>query len=164
MDCVFLGYAIHSVGYRFLIINSSVPDMAVDTIMKSRDATFFEDVFSMKINTPDMSSHDSIFVPESHKPVIHAGDKTQGEIPEENNNTITRKSKIHRVVKSFGEDFIIYLVDDTPTIIVEAYNPLLTLTYGWKRCKVRWIQLCRMELRKWLIILMDVNLWGVNGC
>jgi hypothetical protein len=25
IDCVFLGYAIHSVGYRFLIINSRVP-------------------------------------------------------------------------------------------------------------------------------------------
>jgi hypothetical protein len=41
VDCVFLGYAIHSVGYRFLIINSKVPDMHVGTIMKSRDAIFF---------------------------------------------------------------------------------------------------------------------------
>jgi hypothetical protein len=138
--------------------------MAVDTIMESRDATFFEDVFFMKINTPSMSSHDSIFVPESHEPVIHADDETQGEILEKNNNTITRKSKRHRVVKSFGKDFIIYLVDDTPTIIAEAYNPLLTLTYGRKRCKVRWIQLCQMELGKWLIVLMDVNPWGVNVC
>ena len=43
VDCVFLGYAIHSVGYIFLIINSSVPKMTVDTIMDSRDATFFEE-------------------------------------------------------------------------------------------------------------------------
>ena len=41
IDCAFLGYAIHSVGYRFLIINSRVPDMLVGTIMESRDATFF---------------------------------------------------------------------------------------------------------------------------
>ena len=40
VDCVFLGFAIHSVGYRILIINSSVPKMAVDTIMESRDAIF----------------------------------------------------------------------------------------------------------------------------
>jgi hypothetical protein len=38
------------VGYRFLIINSSVPEMAVDTIMESRDATFFEIEFSMKMH------------------------------------------------------------------------------------------------------------------
>jgi hypothetical protein len=41
VDCVFLGYAIHSVGYRFLIINSEVPDVHVGTIMESRDAIFF---------------------------------------------------------------------------------------------------------------------------
>ena len=41
IDCAFLGYAIHSVGYRFLIINYRVPDMLVGTIMESRDATFF---------------------------------------------------------------------------------------------------------------------------
>jgi hypothetical protein len=41
IDCVFIGYAIHSVGYRFLIINSSIPEMTVDIIMESRDTTFF---------------------------------------------------------------------------------------------------------------------------
>ena len=41
VDCVFLDYAIHSVGYRFLIVKSGVPDMHVGTIMESRDATFF---------------------------------------------------------------------------------------------------------------------------
>jgi transposase InsO family protein len=41
VDCVFLGYALHSVGYRFLIVKSGVPDMHVGTIMESRDATFF---------------------------------------------------------------------------------------------------------------------------
>ena len=41
VDCVFLGFAIHSVGYRFLIINSRVPDVSVGTIIESRDATFF---------------------------------------------------------------------------------------------------------------------------
>jgi hypothetical protein len=41
VDCVFPGYAIHSVGYRFLIINSGVLDMIIGTIMESRDAIFF---------------------------------------------------------------------------------------------------------------------------
>ena len=50
VDCVFLGYAIHSVSYKFLIINSGVPDVNVGTIMKSRDATFFESEFSIKIH------------------------------------------------------------------------------------------------------------------
>ena len=50
VDCVFLGYAIHSVGYRFLIINSGVPDMHVGTIMDSRDATFFESELPMNMH------------------------------------------------------------------------------------------------------------------
>jgi hypothetical protein len=39
-DCVFLGYVFHSIGYKFLIINSRVLDMLVGTIMESRDAMF----------------------------------------------------------------------------------------------------------------------------
>ncbi|WVZ98076.1 hypothetical protein U9M48_043557 [Paspalum notatum var. saurae] len=37
--------------------------------------------------------------------------------PEEDNNEAPRKSKRQRVEKSFGNDFIVYLVDDTPTSI-----------------------------------------------
>jgi hypothetical protein len=40
VDRVFLGYAIHSVVYRFLIINSGVPDMIMGTIMEP-GATIF---------------------------------------------------------------------------------------------------------------------------
>jgi hypothetical protein len=31
-DCVFLGYAHHSIAYRFLVVKSEVPDMHVDII------------------------------------------------------------------------------------------------------------------------------------
>ena len=65
VDCVFLGYAIHSVGNRFLIINSSVPEMAVNTIMESRDATFFENEFPIK-NAPSKTGHEFI-IPMSMK-------------------------------------------------------------------------------------------------
>jgi hypothetical protein len=89
VDCVFLGYAIHSVGYRFLIINSSVSEMAVDTIMESRDATFFEDEFPMKNNSPSISSHDSVSIPESHEPIVHADVESNEKVPEEDNNIVT---------------------------------------------------------------------------
>jgi hypothetical protein len=91
VDYVFLTYAIHSVGYRFLIINSGVPDITVGTIMKSRDATFFEGEFPMKNNTPSMSSHDSISIPESHEPIVHADVETHEEISEDDNNTVARE-------------------------------------------------------------------------
>jgi hypothetical protein len=48
VDCVFLGYASCSIAYIFLVVKSEVPDVYVDTIMESRDATFFEHIFPMK--------------------------------------------------------------------------------------------------------------------
>lgn len=48
VDCLFLGYTFHIVGYRFLIVNSGEH---VRTIMKSRDITFFENIFPIKDGT-----------------------------------------------------------------------------------------------------------------
>jgi hypothetical protein len=48
MNCVFLGYVSCSIPYIFLVVKSKVPDVYVDTIMESRDATFFEHIFPMK--------------------------------------------------------------------------------------------------------------------
>ncbi|WVZ99779.1 hypothetical protein U9M48_045029 [Paspalum notatum var. saurae] len=42
-------------------------------------------------------------------------------ILEEDDNEAQRNSKRQRVAKSFGNDFIVYLVDNTPTSISEAY-------------------------------------------
>jgi hypothetical protein len=63
VNCVFLGYAIHNVGYRFLIINSSVPEMTIDTIMESRDTIFFENEFPLK-NAPSTTGHKIIILHE----------------------------------------------------------------------------------------------------
>jgi hypothetical protein len=40
----------------------------------------------------------------------------------EDDNVSTQKSKRSRIVKSFGDDYIVYLVDDTPSTIEEAYS------------------------------------------
>jgi hypothetical protein len=42
----------------------------------------------------------------------------------EDDNVSTRKSKRPRIAKSFGDDYIVYLVDDTPSTIEEAYSSL----------------------------------------
>jgi hypothetical protein len=44
------------------------------------------------------------------------------EILEKDDSEAPRKSKRQRVVKSFGDDFTMYLIDDIPTSIVEAYT------------------------------------------
>lgn len=119
MDCVFLGYDQRSIAYRFLVVKSEVPDMHVDTIMESRDATFFENIFPMKdmhniarfsseINSESSTFDDYI-------------EQTFEEVREKDNNEACVRSKRRRAAKSFGDDFIVYLVDDTPKSIEEAY-------------------------------------------
>ena len=89
VDGVFLGYAIHSMCYRFLIINSSVPEMTVDTIIESRDATFFENEFLMK-NAPSTTGHDFIITHE-HKNFtpIEQTEKPYMQNPEEDDTIVT---------------------------------------------------------------------------
>jgi hypothetical protein len=55
VNCVFLRYAHQSIAYRFLVIKSEVPDVHVDTFLKSHDVSFFENIFPMK-NSYGMSS------------------------------------------------------------------------------------------------------------
>ena len=91
VDCVFLGYAFHSVGYRFLIVKYGVPDMYEGTIMESRDVTFFEDIFPMK-ETPSLSSKEPII---SHEPTILVthDEPSLVENPIGEDNEAPRKSK-----------------------------------------------------------------------
>jgi hypothetical protein len=39
-------------------------------------------------------------------------------------NEISKRSKRQKTAKSFGDDFIVYLVDDTPRTIEDAYSSL----------------------------------------
>ena len=70
VDCIFLGYAIHSIGHRFLIVKSGVLDMHIGTIMESRDATFFENIFPMRdeisLSRPEFIENDNFTEPIEH--------------------------------------------------------------------------------------------------
>lgn len=66
MESVFQGYAKHKIGYSFLVMKSDIPDVKVGTIMVSKDATFFEDIFSMR----DMQSTFRLKFNETCEPVI----------------------------------------------------------------------------------------------
>src|SRR3954465_869599 len=90
VDCVFLGYAFHSIGYRFLVVKSEVPDMNVGTIMESNDATFFEGIFPMK-DMPKSSSQRSEITPKPSVP-LEQPERNHTEIPEEDDNEAPRNS------------------------------------------------------------------------
>src|SRR5438132_10427008 len=119
VDCVFLGYAQRSIACRFLVVKSNVPDMHVDTIMESCDAIFFKNMFPMK-DMHSVSRFSSEVIPEPIAP-IEPSEQPHENILEEDDSEAPRRSKRQRIEKSFGDDFNTYLVDDTPTSIVEVY-------------------------------------------
>ena len=56
VDCIFIGYANNSNAYRFLVYDSSIPDIHKNTIMESRNASFFRNVFPCKSKEEASSS------------------------------------------------------------------------------------------------------------
>ncbi|KAK1694859.1 hypothetical protein QYE76_011556 [Lolium multiflorum] len=103
---------------KFLVVKSGVDDMNVGTIFESRDATFFEDIFPMR-DMHGMSSWESDPIHETPMESDEESDDESSDSDEDDNEAPTR-SKRQRTAKSFGNDFIVYLVDDTPTTISEA--------------------------------------------
>jgi hypothetical protein len=98
--------------------------MHVGIIIESRDAIFFKNEFPMK-NTPNTTGHEFI-IPHEHENFtpIEQVEEPHIQNPEVDDTIVTRKSKRQRITKSFGDDYIVYLVDDTPTAIEEAYSSL----------------------------------------
>jgi hypothetical protein len=124
VDYIFLGYAHHSIAYRFLVVKCEVPDMHVNSLLESRDTTFFENIFPMKdshvisslplnetVNTTpksvEFSEHDEHTLESNH---------------EEIHSDAPRRSKRQKTAKSFGDDFTVYLIDDSPKTITEAFS------------------------------------------
>ena len=56
VDCIFIRYAQNSNDYPFLVYESNIPDIHNNTIMKSRNASFFENVFPCKSKEETSSS------------------------------------------------------------------------------------------------------------
>jgi hypothetical protein len=100
--------------------------MHVDTIFESRDATFFENIFPMK----DMCSNARFFseialdftIPIESP--VESFEQPHEEVLEDNDNEVPARNKRRRIAKSFDDDFIVYLMDDTPTSITQAYASL----------------------------------------
>jgi hypothetical protein len=105
------------------VIKLDVPNVHVDTFLESRGVTFFKNIFPMK-NLYGMSSLPTNMIadttPEPSKIFDHA-EHTPEPIHEEIDSEAPRRSKRPRTAKSFGDDFTVYLVDDTPKTIVEAF-------------------------------------------
>ena len=105
VDCVFIGYAQNSNAYRFLVHKSEIPDIHVNTIIESRDASFFENIFPYNI------VYESIDNNNRSRDTISRSD------PMENK---PRRSKRQRTSTSFGPDFLTYMLENEPWTFKEA--------------------------------------------
>uniref|UniRef100_A0A2N9GPK3 Integrase catalytic domain-containing protein n=1 Tax=Fagus sylvatica TaxID=28930 RepID=A0A2N9GPK3_FAGSY len=117
VDCVFIGYAHNSSAYRFLIHKSDIPDMHVNTIIESRNASFFEEIFPCK-PTQETNSLNSL------KRNLESTSSTSHdqELMEERNEVEPRRSKRTKTSKTFGPDFLTFMLEDEPQSFKEAMS------------------------------------------
>ena len=101
VDCIFIGYAHNSNTYRFLVYESKNPNIHKNTIMKSRNASFFEHVFPCrsKERSSSLKQTYEIMNEESHDSEDEQGVETE-----------PRWNKRIRVEKSLGLEFLTYLL------------------------------------------------------
>jgi hypothetical protein len=101
------------------LIKSDFPDMHVNTVTESRDASFFEDIFLMKDRVASRGETSNSYTP---KPILVSLPPTYSKQHIEDNSMVApRRSKRQRTEKFFNDDIIVYFVDDAPKTLVEAY-------------------------------------------
>ncbi|XP_074374081.1 uncharacterized protein LOC141714461 [Apium graveolens] len=109
--------------YRFLMYDSNIPEIQKNTIMESRNASFFEMMFPCNPeNEPSTTSkraHESI------------DDNNESEESEDENVGVVRRSKRQRTEKSYGSDFMTYLLEEGD---LKTYKKVVTSPDGpmWK--------------------------------
>ncbi|XP_074579060.1 uncharacterized protein LOC141835562 [Curcuma longa] len=114
VDCIFIGYAHNSCAYRFLVYlllvyESQVPEIHKNSIIESRNASFFEHVFPYKTREEESSS----------KRIYESQEEEEVDKPIE---VEPRRSKRARVEKSFRTDFITFMLESDPQTYSEAVN------------------------------------------
>ena len=97
-----IGYAKNSAAYRFLVTKSENSLVDVNTIIETKNADFFENIFPMKLNGEQQvqnTSRDKSIEPFEFEP---------------------RRSKRDRKEINLGDGFYTFLMDDDPRSYKEA--------------------------------------------
>ncbi|KAJ0041960.1 hypothetical protein Pint_17978 [Pistacia integerrima] len=105
VDCMFKGYAQNNAAYRFMVIKQEVGLYGANTIIESKNANFFKNVFPKKINYETFESSPQ------HDTHQNSSKSSKLEI---------RRSKRVRKAKSFGDDYYVFLVKNDPQTYEEA--------------------------------------------
>ncbi|GJV63859.1 retrovirus-related pol polyprotein from transposon TNT 1-94 [Tanacetum coccineum] len=120
VDCIFIGYAKNSSAYRFIVHESKNPDIQKNTVMESRNASFFEHIFPCLSKETGSSARldDEVVQDKRQRDDNDLQDERQDQTEEE--EVEPRRSKRARNEKSFGPDFVSFMVENEPTSYREA--------------------------------------------
>ena len=114
---VHCGYAHNSTAYRFFVHKSNIPNIHKNMIMEMRNASLFEDVFPCKSKEE----------PSSSKRVLETINENS---QDQDGEVEPRCSKRTRIEKSFGSDFLMYVLKGEPRTFKEVVNSTVGLM--WK--------------------------------
>ena len=106
--CVFIGYSNNSSAQRFLVYKSNIPDIHKNTIIEPRNASFFQNTCPCK----------SILEKSSQKRTCEAANSSHQDVEE------PRRNKRAKVSKSFGPDYLTYMLENEPHTFKEAMSTL----------------------------------------
>ncbi|GKF93823.1 hypothetical protein Tco_0283523, partial [Tanacetum coccineum] len=101
-----------STAYRFIVHESKNPDIQKNTIMESRNASFFENIFPCLSKETRSSSRldDKVVQDKRQRDDNDLKDERQDQTEEE--EVEPRRSKMARNEKSFGPDFVSFMVEN----------------------------------------------------
>lgn len=116
VDCIFLGYAVNSSAYRFLVHKSENPNVHVNTVIESRNAIFFEDIFPCK-DKQERSSKKRTFDDDNCGHEESNQQSVQKEL-----KVYTRRSKKLKMSEFLESDLITCLLENEPQNYREAMS------------------------------------------
>ncbi|GKE26616.1 retrovirus-related pol polyprotein from transposon TNT 1-94, partial [Tanacetum coccineum] len=129
VDCIFIRYAKNSSAYRFIVHDSKNPDIQKNTVMESRNASFFENIFPCLTKETGSSSRldDEVVQDKRQRDENDLQVERQDQVKEV---IEPRRGKRARTEKSFGLDFVSFMVENEPTSYQEAVTS--SEAHQWK--------------------------------
>ncbi|GKB58046.1 retrovirus-related pol polyprotein from transposon TNT 1-94 [Tanacetum coccineum] len=129
VDYIFIGYAKNSSAYLFIVNDSKNPDIQKNTVMESRNASFFENIFPCLTKETGSSSRldDEVVQDKRQRDENDLQVERQDQVEEV---IEPRRGKRARTEKLFGPDFVSFMVENEPT----SYREAVTSSEGhqWK--------------------------------
>nr|GEV31655.1 reverse transcriptase domain-containing protein [Tanacetum cinerariifolium] len=130
VDCIFIGYAKNSSAYHLIVHDSKNLDIQKNAVTKSRNASFFENIFPCLTKETRSSSgaDDEVVQDKRQQDDNDLLDKRQDQLEEE--EVEQQRSKRERTEESFRPDFVSFMVENEPT----SYREVITSSKGhqWK--------------------------------